>query len=180
MRNNKLMKLLALALTVVMLTAAFVGCGLFGGDETKVTVSISQETARIAVGSTLQLTATVSDGSDVEWSSSDKTIVSVTRDGLIRGTKAGTATITAKAGDVVATCEVTVYSVDVTISQTSATIEKGQTITLTAEAGDGGEILWDSSDDSIATVENGVVTGLKEGKVIITASRARPAQQSVR
>ena len=172
MRKNNLMKLLALAIAVVMLTAAFVGCDLFGKDP-QVTVSISQQTAEIAVGSTLQLTATVSDGSDVEWSSSDKTIVSVTRDGLIRGTKAGTATITAKAGEVVATCEVKVYSVDVTISQTTATIEKGQTITLTAEAGDGGEILWDSSDDSIATVENGVVTGLKEGKVIITASRAQ-------
>ena len=121
MRKNKTMKLLALAIAVVMLTAAFVGCDLFG-KEPQVTVSISQQTAEIAVGSTLQLTATVSDGSDVEWSSSDKTIVSVTRDGLIRGTKAGTATITAKAGEVVATCEVKVYSVDVTISQTTATI----------------------------------------------------------
>ena len=99
MRKNNLMKLLALAIAVVMLTAAFVGCDLFG-KESQVTVSISQKTAEIAVGSTLQLTATVSDGSDVEWSSSDKTIVSVTRDGLIRGTKAGTATITAKAGEV--------------------------------------------------------------------------------
>ena len=173
MRKNNLMKLLALAMTVVMFAAVLVSCGIFGGGETKVTVSISQETAKIAVGDTLQLTATVSDGSDVEWSSSDKTVVSVTRDGLIRGAKAGTATITAKSGEATATCVVTVHSVDVTISQTSATIEKGQTITLTAEAADGGEILWGSSDESIATVENGVVTGLKEGKVIITARRAQ-------
>ena len=173
MRKNKLMKLLALAMTVVMLAAALVGCDLFGLFGAEVTVSISQETAKIAVGDTLQLTATASDGSDVEWSSSDKTVVSVTRDGLIRGAKAGTATITAKAGEATATCVVTVHSVDVTISQTTATVEKGQTITLTAEAGDGGEILWGSSDESIATVENGVVTGLKEGKVIITAKRAQ-------
>ena len=173
MRKNNLMKLLALAITVVMLATVLVGCGLFGKDEPKVTVSISQATAELAAGETLQLTATASDGSDIEWSSSDKTIVSVTRDGLIRGAKAGTATITAKSGEATATCEVTVRSVDVTISQTSATIEKGQTLTLTAEAGDGGEILWSSSDDSIATVENGVVTGLKEGEVIITAKRAQ-------
>ncbi len=172
MRKNKSMKLLALAMAVIMLAAVLTGCELiFGGA--KVTVSISQETAEVAVGETLQLTATASDGSDVEWSSSDKTVVSVTRDGLIRGAKAGTATITAKSGEATATCEVTVRSVDVTISKTTATIEIGQSITLTAEAEDGGEIVWSSSDEKIATVENGVVTGLKEGKAIITAKRAQ-------
>lgn len=173
MRKNNLMKMLALAITVVMMVTVLAGCdfsAIFGAD---VTVSISQEKANIAVGDTLQLTATASDGSDIEWSSSDKTVVSVTRDGLVRGAKAGTATITAKAGEATATCEVTVYSVDVTISQTTATVEKGGTITLTAEAGDGGEIVWSSSDNSIATVENGVVTGLKEGKVLITAKRGQ-------
>ena len=173
MRKNQLMKLLALAMTVVMLAAVLVSCDLFGLFGAEVTVSISQETARIAAGDTLQLTAIASDGSDIEWSSSDKTIVSVTKDGLIRGAKAGTATITAKAGEATATCEVTVYSVDVTISQTTATVEKGESITLTAESGDGGEIIWSSSDNSVATVENGVVTGLKEGKVIISAKRGQ-------
>jgi len=172
MRKNQSMKLLALVMTVVMLTAALVSCDIFGGA-TKVTVSISQETARIAAGDTLQLTATAADGSDIEWSSSDKTVVSVTKDGLIRGAKAGTATITAKAGEATATCVVTVYSVDVTISQTTATVEKGESITLTAESGDGGEIIWSSNDERIATVENGVVTGLREGTAIISAKRGQ-------
>ena len=45
------------------------------------------------------------------WSSSDPTIASVTADGnkvTVKGLKVGTATITAKIGDVTATCEVTV------------------------------------------------------------------------
>ena len=173
MRKNQLMKLLALAVTVVMLAAVLVSCDLSAFFGAQVTVSISQETARIAAGDTLQLTAIASDGSDIEWSSSDKTIVSVTKDGLIRGAKAGTATITAKAGEATATCEVTVYSVDVTISQSTATVEKGESITLTAESGDGGEIVWSSNDERIATVENGVVTGLREGTAIISAKRGQ-------
>ena len=109
MRKNKLMRLLALAMAVVMMTTVLAGCDVLKdlpvigdlidkipGGATEVTVSISQETAELAAGDTLQLTATASDGSKVEWSSSDKTIVSVTKDGLIRGAKAGTATITAK------------------------------------------------------------------------------------
>ena len=51
---------------------------------------------------------------EVEWKSSDSTVVSVTADGTIKGVKAGTATITASTdgGDV--SCEVNVYSSNTT------------------------------------------------------------------
>ena len=54
----------------------------------------------------------------------------------------------------------------------SKTVEVGSTITLTANPNAGaelGEVTWTSSNKEVATVENGVVTGLTEGTTQITA-----------
>ncbi len=40
----------------------------------------------------------------------------------------------------------------------------------TTTAPDGQDVAWSSSDASVATVENGVVTGVAEGTAIITAT----------
>lgn len=53
------------------------------------------------------------------------------------------------------------------------TVNVGKQITLEATPNPGaslGEVVWKSSDEEVATVENGVVTGLKEGTTKITAS----------
>ncbi|MEW8994993.1 InlB B-repeat-containing protein [Clostridium sp.] len=66
---------------------------------------------------------------------------------------------------------------DISISST-AQVEKGGTVSLKAHklpesATEPLEIRWKSSDNNIATVDdNGVVTGISEGTVIITASLA--------
>ena len=58
------------------------------------------------------------------------------------------------------------------LNKTSVVIEAGNSITLTAtvlpEDASDKTITWTSSDETIATVENGVVTGLKEGLATIT------------
>ena len=51
-------------------------------------------------------------------------------------------------------------------------IEVGKTTTLTAQTNVGGEITWSSSNEAIATVVDGVVTGVKGGEVTITATSA--------
>lgn len=65
----------------------------------------------------------------------------------------------------------------VSVSATSATIEVAGTVTLTAVAHDAaGNVLsgisftWSSSDAAVATVTNGVVTGIAGGTAAITAS----------
>lgn len=64
-------------------------------------------------------------------------------------------------------------SATVTVTPSSAAIKVGEKATLTATASDGSEITdWSSSDDTVATVTNGVVTGVKAGKAIITAKTA--------
>ena len=86
-----------------------------GNNNTETTVSsisISSTTLELAVGETGQLTATVKpdDATDktVEWSSNNTDAATVDANGLVTAVAMGTATITAKAGDKEATCEVTV------------------------------------------------------------------------
>lgn len=86
---------LLLAMTVV-LTAC---------DKTTVTISASSE--NVAVGKSTTLTAKASNGSEITWSSSDPSVVTV-ENGKITGVKEGTATITAAGGKASATCKVTV------------------------------------------------------------------------
>lgn len=58
----------------------------------------------------------------------------------------------------------------VTVSPLNATIEVGGTITLTATSSEGRAISWSSSDDEIAEVDGGEVTGISVGEASITAS----------
>lgn len=61
----------------------------------------------------------------------------------------------------------------ITLSQTTANVKVGETLTLTATlvpSNAEGVIEWTSSDATVATVADGVVTGVKVGDAYITAS----------
>jgi len=74
-------------------------------------VVLDKETASVAIGKTVTLTATVSpeNATDktVTWTSSDETVAIVV-DGVVTGVAEGNAIITATAGGKIATCELTV------------------------------------------------------------------------
>ena len=106
--------------------------------ETTVTVSGLTTTATIAVGESTTLTATASDGSGINWTSSNSAVATVDAGGKVTGVAAGTATITATAanGGTPATCTVTVTApaqvIAITLDKTTGETEVGKTITLTA------------------------------------------------
>lgn len=66
--------------------------------------------------------------------------------------------------------------VTVEITSTVTTVEAGKTITLTAKITNGKDtdkVTWTSSDTSVAAIDaNGVLTGVKAGKVTVTAAVA--------
>lgn len=61
-------------------------------------------------------------------------------------------------------------TVTVTISSPVNSIEVGKTAALTATVSNGAAITaWKSSDESVVSVENGIITGKKAGTAVITA-----------
>ncbi len=139
----------------------------------KPTVSITESTASVWTGETVTLNATTTPGGTaITWESSDNTVATV-QNGVVTTHKAGTATITATVnGGNFDTCEVTVTDKPtVSISESTAAVWTGETVTLNATTTPGGTaITWESSDNTVATVQNGVVTTHKAGTVTITAT----------
>lgn len=146
-------------------------------------VTLSQTEASLAVGETVTLTATVTPdyASDkVAWSSSDEAVATV-KDGVVTAKGEGTATITVSSTDGTqsAACTVTVDTpvTGVTLSQTSATLQFGETLALTATVAPANatnkRVTWSSSNQDVATVdEDGVVTAKAAGTATITATTA--------
>ena len=156
--------------------------------ECMVTVSVNTEsitldktTLSLAVGESATLTATVKpdDATDkaVTWSSSDESVVKVDN-GKVTAIKSGKATVTAKCGGKTAECVVTVTVPvsSITLDKTTLSLAIGESATLiaTVKPDDATDktVVWSSSDESIAKVDNGKVMALKIGFAIVTATAA--------
>lgn len=142
-------------------------------------VRLDQSTATRYVGETVQLAATVTHakGQQIVWTSSDDTVASVDRNGLVTAHKKGTATITATVGKASASCVVTVDNkVEMTVDKTQAVVRINETGTVTATVKLNGQavsdavIEWTSANGNIATVSGGTVTGVATGDTTVTAS----------
>ena len=127
------------------------------------------------------------------WESSDEKVAKV-NNGTVTGVGAGTAVITAFAKDdpsVKASVNVTVVSKvkKIALDKKKMTVPLGYTAeikaALTPENPTDPALIWTSSDEAVATVdENGVITAVSAGKCEITASPAdeggaKPAKTAV-
>lgn len=146
-------------------------------------VTLSKDTLELEVEKSETLTATVAPEGctdKVVWSSDKETIAKVDQTGKVTAVAPGTATITVTAGDKTDTCTVTVTKkviaiTGVTLDKTTATVEEGKTVTLTptvtpADTTEDKTVTWKSSDETVATVKDGVVTAVKAGTANITAT----------
>ncbi|MGN1418196.1 MAG: Ig-like domain-containing protein, partial [Acutalibacteraceae bacterium] len=134
---------------------------------------LNYTSASMYKGSTKTLKVTVKGPSTkATWSSSDKSIATVSSSGVVTAVKSGSCKITATANGIKATCTVTVKNPTIKLDVTSASISKGTTKTLKATVkGASTKVTWSSSNKSIATVSSsGVVKGVKTGSCTITAT----------
>lgn len=123
---------------------------------------------------------TTDENKTVEWSSSNADVGTIDQEGNFVALKEGTTTITAKIGNIKAEREVTVienHVGDFKLLQEEGEVlnigntQKLVTVVNPENCTDAYTIKYSSSDEAIATVdENGNVTALKDGKVVITAT----------
>ncbi len=140
---------------------------------------------------TLQATVLPEDTSNksLSWASSNTAVATVDENGTITPVKAGTTTITATSMDgtgIKCSCQVTVLqrSESITLDAESAFLyigdKKQLTATILPADASNQKVVWSSSDDTIASVDQeGLVTALKVGKVQITATAEEGALKAV-
>ena len=130
----------------------------------------SEDNVVVVVGDKLELNAVTNSDKAITWSSSDTT-VAIVENGVVTGVKEGVVRIKAKVDKAEAIVTVNVENATISINgDKPRNASKGTDLELTVTTNSKGSIVWTSSDDTIATVNNGVVTPLKYGSVTITAT----------
>ena len=177
----------------LVLVLGLVACTIFGSQFTELftgskadtpvrALTLSQRNADLTVGSTVKLTASGGE-SIVSFSSSNEAVATVSADGTVKAVGEGSAVVTAKAGDLTASCSVAVKGTEQTDVPATNTLflqssggltgqfsmNPGETASVEV-VGSSAPVTWSSSDSQIATVDaSGIVTGVSSGLAIITA-----------
>ena len=151
-------------------------------EPTSVTLSKSSVSVKEALTTTITATVLPENASKktVTWTSSDNSVATVSG-GTITGVSQGTAVITATTSNgLTATCNVTVTKNNDIVKPTSISLDKtnitvlqrnSETLTATVLPANATNktVTWSSSNESVASVSGGVVTGVSAGTAVITA-----------
>ena len=159
----------------------------FSGDKEKpepapAVLTLSQSSVDMTVGGSTVLSASGAEG--IVFSSSDESVATVAEDGTLQAVGAGSAIVTAKAGEQTATCQVTVeeaaqpdtpvelkiFSVLADATASDVTVKVGQKAPMKV-VGPESAVTWNMENTAVATVdESGAVTGVASGKTTLTAT----------
>ena len=151
-------------------------------------VVIDKTSLELKVGETATITVTVTpenaDNKNVTWLSTDESVATV-KGGVVTAVSEGTAAIvvTTVDGGKSAFCTVKVSGEEIpeavpvsgiSLNKTSLELEEGESETLVAtvapENADNKSVTWMSTDESVATVENGKVKAVSAGTAVIVVT----------
>ena len=149
-------------------------------DNVEVTgIKLSKSSATVAIGSVIGISSEVlpsnATNKTITWTSSDTSVATVSN-GIVRGIKSGTVTITARTNNgKTATCTVIVKRVEptsVSLNVTNKTMYIGDILylvaTITPSNVTDRSVVWSSSNTKVATVSGGTVIGYGVGTATIT------------
>ena len=183
----------------LVLVLGLMACTIFGSQFTELftggktdtpvrALTLSQRNADLTVGSTVKLTASGGE-SIVSFSSSNEAVATVSADGTVKAVGEGSAVVTAKAGDLTASCSVAVKGTEQTdvpakgltlrsIFQDEGTslddfsITPGEEVQMVVDGTDS-VVTWKIDDTSVATISaDGVVTGVSNDRSRVTTITA--------
>ena len=171
-------RFLSLLISMAMVLSLFCGLG-FSASAAEVAVSLPWKTITITKGKSITITPEVTGKKNytLVWSTSDKSVASVTSQGKVTGVKNGSATVTVKVKgtDAKASVKVTVGTrvTSVTVPDSSITIKNGSTYTvkptISPSKASNKTLSYSTSDKSVAKVSSkGVITAVKTGTAKIT------------
>jgi len=124
----------------------------------------------------------------VQWASSAPSLATVSENGLVNAVKAGTSVITATAGTVSATCNVTCVELpkvkSITFSKGRYSVQVGKTVQLefTYSPSDAvnTDFTWSVADKDVAEIDkSGNLKGLAPGRTTVTVSADNGVSASV-
>lgn len=148
-------------------------------------IRLDKDTLKLQKGYSSQLLATVlpsdADFKELNWTSANDAIAKVDTNGKVVAVSSGSSYIYVSLVDdskIKDSCLVTVYQpvTGIQLNKTEKEIKVGKSFHLTPTIipydADNKSVIWQSENESIATVVNGRVTGIKAGTVVIKAISA--------
>ena len=145
-------------------------------------VGLDQTVLSLVIGDEYQLHETVlpakASNKSVTWSSTNSSVVSVS-EGKVKAHAIGTATVTVttESGGHTARCDITVVKESIPVKGISLSPdnvnlavrgEQRLSIRFDPPEATNHNVSWSSSDESVAIVRDGLVTGVKQGTAVIT------------
>ena len=159
-------------------------------------VKVNPTTLTIATGKAYKIGATISPSNTTQskvltWSSSNTKIATVDKNGVVKGIKKGTATITVKTSNgKTATVKVTVVNPvkikSVKLNKKTLKLELNKSTTVKATINpsnttDSKTLTWSTSNKKVATVDkNGKITAVGAGKATITVKTSNGKKATVK
>ncbi len=135
--------------------------------ETQKTIAPAVSVTELMVGETAALKVC---GWNIKtfWTSADENVATVDCKGVVTAVAEGETTITAKSRSFFGMIKKMEFYIIVKPFEADVTIEIGEDVELVVDAC--GITTWTTDDESIAMVDNGIVTGISEGVATITAT----------